>query len=115
MERTLTDSAVKARASEATYRAFRRARALFWRDENLLDEGGRQRLDLLTRHSERLETIYQYRLRLQSIWSRTSHNSTEMLEALKQWCRDAEASGVRALEDFARALRAYTVQQSAGG
>lgn len=105
----------KARASEASFRAFRRARALFWRDESLLDEDGRQRLDLLTRHSERLETIYQYRLRLQAIWSRTSQNSAEMLEALKQWCRDAEASGVRALEDFARTLRAYTVQQSAGG
>lgn len=101
----------KARASEATYRAFRRAKALFWRDEGLLDDQGRNRLDLLTRHSERLQTIYEYRLRLQEIWSRTSHNSAEMLDALKQWCRDAETSGVRALEEFAQKLRAYTVQQ----
>jgi stearoyl-CoA desaturase (delta-9 desaturase) len=100
----------KARASEATRRAFRRARALFWRDEGLLDERGRKRLDRLTRENERLATIYQYRLRLQQIWSRTSQSSSEMLESLKQWCRDAESSGIRSLEEFAEKLRAYTVQ-----
>jgi fatty-acid desaturase len=98
----------KKKASEATQRAIGRARSVFWRNERLIGEREQRRLERARAHSERLEAIYQYRLRLQQIWSRTSQNSTEMVDALKQWCRDAEQSGIDALEHFAQQLRAYT-------
>lgn len=100
----------KARASAAARTAIRRAKSVFWRNERLVGEREQRRLERARACSERLEAIYQYRLRLQQIGSRTNQSSTEMLEALKQWCRDAEQSGIDALADFARQLRAYTTQ-----
>lgn len=100
----------KARASAAARSAIRRAKSVFCRNERLVGEREQRRLERARAHSERLEAIYQYRLRLQQIGSRTNQSSTEMLEALKQWCRDAEQSGIDALADFARQLRAYTTQ-----
>jgi fatty-acid desaturase len=102
----------KARASEAARAAIRRAKSVFWRNERLIGEREQRRLERARAYSERLEAIYQYRLRLQQIWSRTSQSSTEMVDALRQWCRDAEQSGIDALEDFARQLRAYTTGAS---
>ena len=102
----------KRRAGDASRALYRRAKALLYRDEALIGEKERWRLEKITAQSEKLEIIYQYRLRLQEIWSGTSRSSHEMLEALHEWCREAEASGIRALQDFAARLRAYTLQDS---
>ncbi|MDF1780780.1 MAG: fatty acid desaturase [Alcanivoracaceae bacterium] len=100
----------KARASEATRAFFRRANALLHREESLISDRARERLQQLTENNETLKAIYQHRLRLQEIWSRTSQNSQEMVDALVQWCHDAEQSGIRALQEFADQLKAYSVQ-----
>lgn len=100
----------KQRACDATRNLFDRARKLLHRDETLITERHRARLERLTAENQALATIYQQRLRLQEVWSRTSQSSSEMLEALKQWCQEAEESGIRALQEFAAQLRAYTVQ-----
>jgi stearoyl-CoA desaturase (Delta-9 desaturase) len=102
----------KARASDATRDFFRRANSLLHRDESLMSERGRERLSKLVAENETLAAIYQYRLRLQEIWSRTSNNSQEMVDALCEWCREAEASGIRALQEFSAQLKAYTVQHA---
>ena len=99
----------KQRACDATRAFFRRAGGLLHRDETLIDEQAKRRLTQLTEHNETLATIYQYRLRLQAIWGRTSQSSQEMLDALVQWCQEAEASGIEALQEFAGRLRGYTV------
>lgn len=101
----------RARACEVTRSFFQRCHSLLHRDESMITERCRERLDRLTSHNETLAAIYQFRLRLQDIWSRTSLSSAEMLEALKQWCQEAEESGIRALQEFAGKLRAYTVSQ----
>jgi len=100
----------KARAGDATRAFFRRANALLHREESLIGDRARQRLQQLTENNEVLQKIYEQRLRLQDIWSRTSQNSQEMLEALKQWCHDAEQSGIDALQEFAAKLRTYSLQ-----
>jgi len=99
----------KARAGEAARSMYRRARGLLVRDEALSSEGARRRLENLTAENETLEAIYQARLKLQAIWSRTSQSSDEMLEALNAWYHEARDSGIRALEEFAERLKAYTV------
>ncbi|MDF1628216.1 MAG: fatty acid desaturase [Alcanivoracaceae bacterium] len=100
----------KARASEATSAFLRRAGALLHREESLISERGRENLSKLVSENETLAAIYQHRLRLQAIWSRTSANSQEMVEALCEWCREAEASGIRALQEFSAQLKSYTLQ-----
>jgi stearoyl-CoA desaturase (delta-9 desaturase) len=32
------------------------------------------------------------------------------LQALQEWCRQAEQSGIKVLEDFALSLRGYSLQ-----
>ncbi|MDX1802988.1 MAG: fatty acid desaturase [Alcanivorax sp.] len=97
----------KARACEATRDLYGRARALLHRDHSLIKPRHQQRLQTLTDNNETLAAIYQFRLRLQDIWSQTSRNSSEMLEALEQWYQDARESGIRALQEFAEQLASY--------
>ncbi|WOA31698.1 DesA family fatty acid desaturase [Alloalcanivorax xenomutans] len=100
----------RARACETTRGFYRRARALLYRDQRFFKPRHQQRLERLTEHNHTLATIYEYRLRLQEIWGQTSRNSAEMLDALKQWCREAEESGIHALQDFVTALKGYQPQ-----
>lgn len=87
----------------------KRARALLVRDDFLIDDEGRKRLQEVLSQSKALETVYQYRQRLQEIWARTTATQEQLLQALQEWCKEAEASGIRALQDFAKGLRAYSV------
>jgi stearoyl-CoA desaturase (delta-9 desaturase) len=34
------------------------------------------------------------------------------MQSLQEWCRQAEATGIAALQEFARRLRRYTLQPS---
>ncbi len=95
------------RACEATRGLYARAHALLHRDVSLIKPTQQQRLASLTDSNETLHAIYQFRLRLQDIWSQTSRNSTEMVEALEQWYHDARESGIAALQDFADQLTRY--------
>ncbi|ASK36599.1 acyl-CoA desaturase [Alcanivorax sp. N3-2A] len=99
----------KARACDATRGLYHRAHKLLHRDQRFFKHRHKHRLATLTAHNHTLATIYDYRLRLQEIWSQTSRNSSEMLDALAQWCRDAEESGIHALQDFVNTLKGYQV------
>jgi len=97
----------QARACDATRDLYARAHALFHRDISLIKPGQKKRLQTLTESNETLDAIYQFRLRLQDIWSQTSRNSSEMVEALEQWYHDARESGIAALQEFADQLTRY--------
>ena len=58
-----------------------------------------------------LSMVYQYRLKLQSIWARSTASQKELVEALQEWCRQAEASGINALREFVKHLKMYVPQQ----
>lgn len=89
---------------------YRRAKSLMSRERNLLDEKKLQKVDGILNQNEVLQTIYEKRLDLQAIWQRASMNHAERLAALRDWCRQAEVSGIEALQDFAMQLRSYTLQ-----
>ena len=97
----------QARACDATRDLYARAHALFHRDISLIKPGQKKRLQKLTESNETLDAIYQFRLRLQDIWTQTSRNSSEMVEALEQWYHDARESGIAALQEFADQLTRY--------
>lgn len=88
-------------------RLARQARRLLLRDEALLDANSRQRLQALLERSQVLATVHRSRQQLQEVWERTASSQEALLGALQQWCRDAENSGIKALEEFARSLRSY--------
>ena len=60
--------------------------------------------------SQTLRTTYQYKQRLQELWHERHASHERLLEALQEWCHQAEASGIRALQEFARTLPTYSMQ-----
>ena len=98
------------RASSKLKRMRRQARKLLSADQMFFSPRKRQKLKQLLQDNDMLETVYQYRLRLQAIWDRSSTDPEVLLLALKQWCVEAEASGIRALEEFSRSLSQYQLK-----
>lgn len=79
------------------------------RHDRLLKPADRTKLNLALNRSEQLQLIYQYKQKLLDIWERSDRKQSSLLKALQEWCKQAERSGIAALEDFARQLRAYTL------
>ncbi|MEW6354320.1 MAG: fatty acid desaturase [Pseudomonadota bacterium] len=98
------------RADLATRALLKRARALLVREESLMDEEAKQKLETVLRHSQSLHIVYQYKQRLQEIWKRSTETQENLLHALQEWCRQAEATGIKSLQDFAQRLRCYSLQ-----
>ncbi|MGE0624717.1 MAG: fatty acid desaturase [Pseudomonadales bacterium] len=98
---------------DASARVIRKARRVLTREDSLVDDAGQTRIDELTRQSPNLKTIYEYRQRLQAVWAKRGGNAEDMLAALKQWCLDAEATGIQALKDFVAELRTYAIPNKA--
>jgi len=89
---------------------WRRAKRLLVRQPALLDEAARERLHSLLERNPRLATVYQFRERLRELWSGATNVSNEKLVAqLREWCNEAESSGIKALQEFARTLRGYAI------
>lgn len=88
-------------------RVARQARRLLAADRKHLDQAARARLQEILDRSQVLATVHQYRERLQGIWERTATSQEVLLQSLQDWCCEAEATGIKALEDFSRSLRGY--------
>jgi fatty-acid desaturase len=98
---------------DTTRRLVRKAKKALTRDVSLLDAAARDRIDELVDSSPTIKIIYQFRLRLQEVWAQRGGSAEEMLQALKQWCIDAEATGIQALRDFVTEIQTYTISKTA--
>ena len=58
----------------------------------------------------RIQTLVEYRARLAEVLESRSHDASVKLKRLQAWCVEAEASGVRALQDYAARLKGYALQ-----
>lgn len=96
-------------ADDSWRRLFKRAYRILVREDSQLDEQSRRDLEVVLQSSSPLRTVYQYRLALQELWKRSTASQEYLVEALQEWCRQAEATGIRALQDFARSLRGYSL------
>jgi stearoyl-CoA desaturase (delta-9 desaturase) len=95
------------RSEQHCRRLARQARRLLLREESTLDPSSRERLQQILSRSQVLATVHRSRQQLQQVWERTASSQDALVAALQQWCREAENSGIKALQDFARGLRAY--------
>lgn len=98
------------RADQAERPLLRPVKKLMVREESLLSMDARKRLEAALTHNHALQTVYQYKGRLQAIWQERTASHERLRQALQEWCREAEASGIRALQDFARTLPMYSVK-----
>lgn len=86
---------------------FRHSRSLFKRQDLLLNEKAKNRLQTLLAKYEQLRQVYDYRQSLQNVWLKTASSQKELLDSLQLWCRQAEESGNEALRQFSVKLRSY--------
>ena len=87
-----------------------KAKASLILDVSRLQAHHRERLDQVIQNFSQIKTVYQYRMQLLEIWEKTYSSQEKLLQALKDWCNQAEKSGINALQNFAASLRGYTLQ-----
>lgn len=75
-----------------------------------LDEAACRALAQIVCLSRTLETIYRFRQDLKQLWAHSALRGESRVAVLEAWCRQAEATGIAALVDFALALRGYALQ-----
>ena len=98
------------KADDSCHRMLKRAKSLLVREETLLDEEAKRKLENVLSRSQALETVYLYKQRLQELWKRSAVTQESLLHSLQEWCKQAEATGIRSLQEFAKNLRQYTLQ-----
>jgi stearoyl-CoA desaturase (delta-9 desaturase) len=89
---------------------YNRLKTLLVREPSLVDEVGHQALENLLINHEPLNRVYQFKLKLQNIWARSTATQKELVEALQDWCKQAEEAGIESLKKFVPYLKAYTPQ-----
>ena len=77
-----------------------------------LDADARERMGQFISQAPTVQTVMEYRHRLQETLD--NRNGEAMMESLRQWCREAEASGIRALQEFAAKLKGYRLSGAVG-
>lgn len=87
----------------------RRLRRAVRSEGRWLDAAHRERLQQFIDERPQLVQLMQYRQRLLEIYDIKSAAAEAKLEALRQWCAEAEASGIRALEEFSLRLKGYAL------
>ena len=78
-------------------------------DGRWLKPDARAQLQAWIASKPRIQTLVEYRARLSEVLESRSHDAGEKLKRLQAWCAEAEASGVRALQDYAARLRGYAL------
>jgi len=97
----------RARASEAGKTLLARAKAALTREDFIMKPAQKKSLATILENFHSLRTVYQYRMTLQDIWSRRAASQKELLEALQEWCKQAEATGIETLRNFSLRLKTY--------
>ena len=72
-----------------------------------LDDAAREHLQTVLERRPTLATVCEFRARLAALMEQRSGET--MLKGLQQWCHEAEASGIRALQEFSARLKGYAL------
>ena len=100
------------KADQASRKLLKRARRVLTREDSLLDGRGRERIDQVVAASPNVALIYELHQSLQAIWAKRGGNMEVVIADLAEWCRQAEASGMQALGEFAETLKSYATPQT---
>lgn len=100
----------KMRASKASRLLLRRAKTVLIRDTSIMKASQKTYLTTVLENFQSLRVIYQFRLKLQDIWGRSTASQKELIDALHEWCQQAEATGIETLRRFSSHLKTYVPQ-----
>lgn len=99
-----------AKAARSGRIALRKLKRMINRPQFQLDNETRLHLETLLNENETLKAVYEFKQKLQTLWQTSTHTEERLLQELQDWCRQAEESGIEALEEFVQMLRGYTLQ-----
>jgi len=88
----------------------RQMRTALVRDDSRLKPLHRKYLQELLQNSETLKIVYEFRTRLQELWNESYANHERLIQAIIKWCKEAEATGIKVLQEYAQSLRCYALQ-----
>ncbi len=97
-------------ADQSTQALFKRAKRIIAKEDSLLNDKYRQQLTELVSADEIMETVYDMKQQLLQVWKKRTSSKDELLSAMQKWCKDAEESGIRSLQDFAQSLKQYSTK-----
>ena len=108
---------IKPALREEAAQAGARLRALLPRKlrKALADDGrwlkpeAREQLQQFVSQRPRIRTLVEYRASLSALLEARSHDASERLRQLQLWCQQAEASGIRALQEYSARLKGYAL------
>ncbi len=100
----------KDKAPDQTQILFRQSKKLLLREKSLISPKGQNRLEMLLDQNPALHTVYNCRIKLQDIWNREIKCQKERMAKLEAWCKEAEETGIAALQSFATQLKRYSMQ-----
>lgn len=102
------------RNDRESWALLKRAKRLMVREITLLDEQSRHRLYKALERNTTLRTVYAMKQKLADIWQRSATTQEHLRRAIEDWCRQAEATGIEALRDFASKLRGLRLAPASG-
>ena len=83
--------------------------------KGLVDDGrwlkpdAREQLQAWVSQRPRIQALVEHRARLSALLEARSHDAAERLRQLQAWCQEAEASGIRALQEYSARLKGYAL------
>ncbi|KTC94354.1 fatty acid desaturase [Legionella erythra] len=98
---------VRLENNDTDKKLFQRAGRLLRLQDSLLSPRAKSKLQALLASCEQLHLVYTYRQSLQNIWLKTASSQRELVEALQQWCKQAEESGLDVLKQFAQQMKGF--------
>jgi stearoyl-CoA desaturase (delta-9 desaturase) len=107
LKRTWHEEVEHLKSKGIEYRNLKASKKLLQREPTQLAAPQRQQLSELLAHSKSLKTMQDMRIELAAIWERSHFSREQLLQLLQDWCARAEASGIRALQEFSFRLRSY--------
>ena len=96
-------------ANSAGRRLLRRAKSVLCREDALVRDRDRRDIKAIVESSPVLKTIYEKRLELNAVWAKRGGSGEDLLRAFRQWCVEAENTGIHALGEFVSYLKSHTM------
>jgi len=99
-------SRLKGEGQQAAADKLARVRKWLHRDEDKVPADLRGDLALALADNPKLGKLIAMREELRLVWTKTNVSAEQLAHELQAWCQKAEASGIQALQEFSRKLRA---------
>jgi stearoyl-CoA desaturase (delta-9 desaturase) len=97
---------LKADRQQASAERLQRVRNWLHRDDDKVPQSLRSDVSSALADNPKLAKLIAMREELRSLWTRTNVSADQLAGELQAWCQRAEASGIKALQEFSLKLRA---------